>query len=328
MACFCVPPSGYPGMAACAFLRPGYPFIMNNGYSLAVQQAWGATAVDDDVPRLSAKKARAYMDLRVLPDRPVVLPDIMEGRPALWKWTPAFFRRCYPELTAEVHVGSISLREQLDRMAVSSPEHPAPYPYSFDMAEHAPELLRDLHPHLRFGSSDRTFHRTMPRSFMNGTKAHELFFGGRGARFPLLHFDLLAMHTQITQIHGEKEFVLFDPRQTPLLYPEPGCPRVSRIPDVFAPDFSRFPAFARARATRVLLRPGETLFFPSGWWHTSRIHSTSITYGRAVLNASNWRGMLREKRMAWHTSHPLMAWPAYAYGRTLGMAMSAMEAVR
>jgi histone arginine demethylase JMJD6 len=283
--------------------------------------------VEAEVPRLSARKAREYLNQRVLPARPVVLTDIMDGRTALWKWTPAFFRERYPDLTCEVDGSPVPLREQLDRIATSSEEHPAPYPYSFDVARQMPELLQDLEPVLRFGSTDRTFHPAVPRSFLNGTIAHELFFGGRGASYPLLHYDLLAMHTQITQIHGDKEFFLYDPTQTPLLYPEPDCPRVSRIPDVFAPDLSRFPAFSRARPTRVLLRQGETLFFPSGWWHTTRIHGPSITYGRAVLNASNWRGMLRERRNDWRKTHPLIAWPAFVFGRVLGGALSAMEAV-
>lgn len=180
----------------------------------------------DEVPHLTGAEARAYLEQAVLPSRPVVLPDIMEGCAALRKWTPAFFREKYPRVSAKVNGEAILLREQIDRMAVSSEEHPAPYPYSLDVRTALPDLLGDLQPMILFGSTDRTFDPCVPRAFLGGTIVHELFFGGCGASYPHLHYDLLAMHTQITQVHGEKEFFLYDPTQTPLLYPEPDCPRI------------------------------------------------------------------------------------------------------
>lgn len=283
------------------------------------------TPMGGAVLRLSGNDAISYLRQPVLPPEPVVFPDIMERCPAVWKWTPQYFRATYPDLTCEVQGRVIALKEQLGLMEASTEEHPAPYPFNFDVAARTPELMDDLYPTIHFGSTDRTFHPLIPRFMTGGTIVHELFFGGRGSSYPQLHFDLLGMHTQITQIHGEKEFFLFDPAQSALLYPDPQQPRISSIPDIFAPDFHRFPAFRQAVAKRVLLRRGETLYFPAGWWHTTRMYGPSITYGRCVLNASNWGQMLRENRARWQKTHPLLALPTYVAGKALGGVLSVTE---
>jgi hypothetical protein len=41
-------------------------------------------------------------------------------------------------------------------------------------------------------------------------------------------------------------------------------------------------------------RPCETLFVPSGWWHTARILEPSITVSANAVNASNWEGFVSD----------------------------------
>ena len=279
------------------------------------------------IPRLSGSEAQAYLRQLVLPELPVVFTDVMHRVPAMSKWTPAFFKGLYGQLPVEVAGRTVTLSEQLRLIEGSTEECPAPYPYSFSITDRAPELMADLAPFVSFGRSDRTVHPLMPRTLLNGTVVHELFFGGRGAGFPTLHYDLLGMSTQITQIAGDKEFFLFDPSHTPLLYPTAISPRTSAINNIFAPDLERFPLFRQACPTRVLLREGETLYFPAGWWHLTRIHGPSITYGRAVVNASNWRLMMRENLGRWRGSRPLMAVPGYLFGTAVGLLFNMMEAV-
>jgi len=153
---------------------------------------------------------------------------------------------------------------------------------------------------------------------------HELFFGGCGSMFPVLHYDLLGMHTQITQILGEKELVFYDPAQTRLLHADPACARRSLVDDPFDPDLSRFPGFAKASPLFATLQQGETIYFPAGWWHSTRMHGPSITYGRAVVNASNWDLVMEENLANWRSRHPLMAMPAYALGKVIGSALQVL----
>ena len=50
----------------------------------------------------------------------------------------------------------------------------------------------------------------------------------------------------------------------------------------------KFPLFANATPYRFILRPGETIFNPAGWWHATRILSPSIAMVISTINASNW----------------------------------------
>ncbi len=288
-----------------------------------VQEAGTQPNIISSIPRFSGAEARALMNEPVMPTTPVILTDAMQGVPAMWKWTPDFFRSLYPKVTKKVRGRNITLAEQLELIRTSTDQHPAPYPFNLDLGKEMPELLDDLRPFLKFGNTDLTTHPRMPRYLLKGTIVHELFFGGKGASYPWLHYDILGMHTQITQIMGDKEFILFDPSQTPFLYPHDNNPRLSRVNNVFDPDLKEFPLFAKARSVSVTVHEGETLFFPNGWWHVTRMSGPSITYGRAVLNASNWDRMMRENFTNWCERRPALAIPTYLFSKLIGAALYA-----
>lgn len=288
----------------------------------------GATEVaEQQIDRRTGLSHKELLHDYILASRPVVLTDAVKDWPALGKWTPAFFRARYGHLTFRTRPDApeLTLREQIDRMKVSTAADPAPYPCSFSVTDTFPELLDDLRPQLVLGRSDRTVSPMLPKGLLGGTTVHELFFGGTGGTFPVLHYDQLGMNTQITQLHGHKEFHLFAPDQTPFLYPRTDNPLISGVNSIFDPDLERFPLFAQARKHVVMLGPGDTMYFPSGWWHTTRIEGESITYGRAVLNAVNWNAFMRESYRHWKRVHPMIALPAFAFGHLLGAVMSLGE---
>jgi hypothetical protein len=46
----------------------------------------------------------------------------------------------------------------------------------------------------------------------------------------------------------------------------------------------------------VVLHAGETLFMPSGWWHTARSLTTTISVAFDQLGRDNWHDFRREAR--------------------------------
>ena len=68
-----------------------------------------------------------------------------------------------------------------------------------------------------------------------------------------------------TQIIGRKEFVLFPPSQSQLVYRIPGHTHCRFDPNIS--DFERFPLARRATGWHCTLRPGESLYIPVGWFH-------------------------------------------------------------
>jgi hypothetical protein len=184
--------------------------------------------------------------------------------------------------------------------------------------------MQDIKPTLVYGKSDRLSHPLLPHEILRRTHAHEIFFGGRGAYFPL-HFDEMFMHTQITQIFGDKEFYMFAPDQSEFLYPTEDNFKVSAIDNIFKIDHQKFPLFKKARLVKEMVHQGETLFFPNGWWHTTLIPGPSITYGRAQLNSNNYNKFLGDYYNFWIKKQPVKTCAYYSYGKALGVLMNMQE---
>lgn len=287
--------------------------------------------INEHTPGIDRRSGLSQRDLLreyVIPNRPVILTDAVQEWKALGKWTPAFFKERYGWIIKEIAGQHYTLGDQADRMLSSTPANPAPYPYNLEVGDYFPELMEDLSPQLVFGKSDRALHPLMPKALMNGTPIHEVFFGGHGSSFPFVHYDALQLHTQITQIYGEKEIILYHPDDSAYMYPRKDNPKFSQVTDVFRPDLEKFPLFAHATPYRDVLRPGDTIYFPRGWWHTTMMYGPSITYGRIVLNASNYNAYLNDKRERWSRSGKLKAGVAMGVGRTVGALMSALETLK
>jgi hypothetical protein len=81
-----------------------------------------------------------------------------------------------------------------------------------------------------------------------------------------LHCD--CRHGFLGQIFGRKKITLYSPDQENCLYPYRAFNTFRPCwtgPD--KPDYERFPLFKKAQPIEVILKPGETLFIPLGWFH-------------------------------------------------------------
>mgnify|MGYP001349858834 FL=1 len=85
-----------------------------------------------------------------------------------------------------------------------------------------------------------------------------------------LHFDT---HDVLnTQIDGVKTWYLYDPNYVNATYMEYAA-RYGLSPiNTDRVDLIRFPAFSRANAVRVEMRPGDRLILPALWWHVVHTH--------------------------------------------------------
>lgn len=286
------------------------------------KQSAGAAATTID--RRSNLSRRELITEYVLPGRPVILTDATKNWAGMGRLTPEFFKNHYGHLTKTIRGVTYTLADYVDRMATSTPDNPAPYPFNFNVEQTMPNLLANLMPEILYGKSNRLRHPLLPRFMLYGTEVYELFFGSRGGAFPVLHTDALSMHTQITQLYGAKEFYLFSPDQTPYMYPKAENSRISAV-DAFNPDYEKFPLFRHARPVRVTVEAGETLLFPMGWWHTTQIHEPCITFGRAQLNAGNWSRFVAENYRSLRRQRPLLALPTLLYATALGQLMNVAE---
>jgi len=265
-----------------------------------------------------------FMNEYVKPSRPVVLTDAAKDWKAMKKLTPEFFKSNYAHIDKNINGVIYNMGDFIDMMLTSTAENPAPYPYNFDVEKVFPELMADFLPEIIYGSIDRINHKLMPRTLLNGTTVYEIFLGGNGSSFPFLHFDALYMHTQITQVYGSKDFIMYPPDQTSNMYPYPDNPKFSQV-NFLDPDYEKFPLFKEAVPIEFTLQEGETLLFPSGWWHTTKITEPCISLGRAQLNGNNWDNFINDRYVNWKKKISVAATPVLLYGKIVGGIMKRQE---
>ena len=91
-----------------------------------------------------------------------------------------------------------------------------------------------------------------------------------------LHHD--PHHNLLAQAVGLKYVRLYPPAATPRLYPyQQGLTTNASQVDLDAPDLVRHPDFAGLPHQECLLRPGEMLYIPPGWWHYVRSLAVSFS---------------------------------------------------
>lgn len=115
-----------------------------------------------------------------------------------------------------------------------------------------------------------------------------IFISGRGAR-TRLHRDPYGTEAMLCQFYGEKELLLFDPSHENVLVNNGECV------DPAAIDHTKFPSFEKLSPTyKDVLRPGEILFIPGGWFHDVLTLSDSISITWNFVHKTRWAPFLRE----------------------------------
>ncbi|HEY4046267.1 MAG TPA: cupin-like domain-containing protein [Acidobacteriaceae bacterium] len=268
---------------------------------------------------------KAFLKEYVENNRPVIIGDAVPEWNALRAWTPEFFKDRFGSDTVEVTYGvSMRFADLIDAVLASTAERPGPYLHKVLIYHHMPQLLPDLMPQNPYSFPRRYCSPLLPRRFRHPDGYLKLLIGGPGGKFPLMHFDADNAHAMITEIHGEKEFVLFPPKDTPYVYAHPQSPHTSQIENIDAPDLERFPMLTRATEYRGTIHPGEAIFVPCGWWHSAHVVTTSISVCANMLEASNWQGFIEESCQLQNGAMPKVAAKRF-YFHTAGAIMDAAE---
>jgi len=241
--------------------------------------------------------------------KPVVVTDILSRWKALLRWTPEFFKREFGDMKFTIDedlrrkVGykenngkvEYTMARFIDRVLESTDENPAPYFRNRVLYELFPSLKQDIEPLPEYFLPNwlpETYLVNYVGQVLNRGAAIEIYIGGKGGAFPVLHYDGAGTHAFLMQIYGRKQFIIYPPDQEPFLYPSPEKENFSMINSIDKPDLERFPLFAKAVPTTFVLEPGELLFVPSHWWHTTKMLTASISISINTVNQSNWHELV------------------------------------
>jgi histone arginine demethylase JMJD6 len=281
-----------------------------------------------EIERRANLSYRVFCKEYLFANKPVIVTDVMREWKALTRWTPEFFQKEFgamkitfdgePNASGGYQDGRSTVEYQMaqyiDRVLQSSNENPAPYFRNRVLYDLFPSLKQDIEPLPEYFQPNWLSDRYMVKrvgEVLNRGAAIELYIGGTGGSFPVLHYDGSGTHAFLMQIYGRKQYVVYPPSQEPFLYPSPKRENVSLLNSVETPDLERFPLFAKAVPTVFVLEPGELLFVPSHWWHTAKMLSSSITVSANVLNQSNWHELVRF--VAMRRANPLASLASRAY---------------
>ena len=229
---------------------------------------------------------------------PVVITDAAHSWPAMKKWSVDWFHQNHGE--RNVHrrgdAESIQLKEHLDALETSTLEKPVRYLRNLNIQTDWPELLTDITPRVAITDPDWLSSKLMPTGWPRVARhLNQLFISGKGTTIPL-HFDEWMMHAFITNIDGHKEFTMYAPEDAKYLYPKKDYYPVSEFPNPYEVDPIKYPLFCNAKAISIVVGPGESIFIPCGWWHTTRTHSTCISISSNFVNRHNWK-LFREEML-------------------------------
>lgn len=255
--------------------------------------------------------------------RPVVMTDASKSWRAHQVITPAWLRQTYGTKKVQVGGKQYQLGELLDLLETAQPGQPTPYPCTIDIPDDWPELLSLVDPlplpHARPNRLSSPLF--MGHKFGSRTEA---FFGGPGGNFPYAHTDYYHLNAWINMIFGRKEFWVFATEKREYMYPEPPDYWKSGVPDVFNPDYDKFPLMRNVKPTRFEVGPGETLFIPAGTWHTARSLGLTLSVAFDQLNAKNMPAFTRD--ILAYSTRPMSRRIAYAaYFTVVGQLASVLE---
>jgi len=83
------------------------------------------------------------------------------------------------------------------------------------------------------------------------------------------------------QIWGAKRIFLVPPHHDAFLYPNEANPVLFGSPfDPEQPDFDAYPLARQARPVEVIVKPGDLLYVPAGWYHQVRALEFSLSSNR------------------------------------------------
>lgn len=241
------------------------------------------------VQKIENISSEDFLKTYLKPAKPIILKDFVAPEsPAFSKWNYDYFKEIAGEQKVNIYgseiesldrvaskpIGQSTFSEYLDLITSSRTEHRL---FLFNLLSIKPELKNDIH------YNDVTKGKIIKwLPFM--------FFGGEGS-ITRNHVDIDMSHVFITQFQGIKRIWLFPWEQSDLLYRLPY--NFHSITNIKEPDFKEFPGLKYISGYEAVIKPGETLYIPSGWWHYIQYETEGYSVSIRALPSSwleKWRG--------------------------------------
>lgn len=241
------------------------------------------------VESISGISTEDFVSLYLNAGKPVILKDFIKADcPALTRWDYSYFKEVAGNHVVQLHGSEDS---SMDR-AASAPVKKMKFGeyldfiegnptdlriFLFNLLKIKPELMKDIHYNDVTGGKVLKW---LPY----------LFFGGEGSS-TRNHFDIDMSHVFLSQFKGIKKVWLFPLEQSDYLYRLPYNFHSSA--NLKNPDYEKFPALQYISGFEAEIKPGDTLFMPSGYWHYIQYITEGFSVSVRALPTKpldKWRG--------------------------------------
>lgn len=235
------------------------------------------------IPREENITAEEFKAKYLYPHKPVVLQNFSAGWKANEKWTYDYFKRIAGEEKVKLYGRWVDHEPTRIEMP---PAKEVPFSeylsllekneksdlriFLFNLFKIRPDLLNDF---------------TFPDFSDHYLRDYPYMFFGAAESDVRLHYDIDLSHVFISQFAGTKRITLFEQSETKFLYKLPFT--THSAVDMSAIDLDKYPTVAYAKGYQTDLKPGETLFMPSGIWHHVQYLDASFSLSlRALADSS------------------------------------------
>lgn len=256
--------------------------------NVSVDETWIETENVDRRKGLSLSEFRQEYEI---PNKPVVITDVVTEWPAIGKWTDEFLVQAFG--AHKIHAGGFSfgLKDYLRYMEAVTEDRVDDQPlYLFDkeFARKAPSLLEDYRVPEYFQEDFFSY-------LEEERPDYRWLIVGPARSGSSFHQDPNCTNAWNAVIRGTKKWILFPPHVTP-----PGVHPSVDGADVATPVslvewFLNFYAESKdleCQPYECICKEGDLLYVPRGWWHLAFNLTDTIAITQNYVNASNLKHVL------------------------------------
>ena len=243
----------------------------------------------DKVERVTGISSEDFIANYLKPGKPVIITDfIHKDSPALTKWTYDYFKEIAGEQIISIYGEEETSKDRVASAPVKKmkfaeylnliEKEPTDYRiFLFNLMKLKPELNQDI---IYNDVTNGKVLKWLPY----------LFFGGEGSS-TRNHYDIDMSNVFISQYKGIKKIWLFPLSESMKLYKIPF--NFHSLANLKDPNYHKFPALKNLVGLEAEIKPGETLFMPSGYWHYIQYVTEGFSISVRSLPANRmdrWRG--------------------------------------
>ena len=259
--------------------------FISHGFCIAEQEF--IPILEKELPNTKSEFYEKYVNK----SQPVLFRGAARQLPAK-KWTLDYFKNKYGDFTVDIlkkeilsneEYGSVITEYKQEKLAdfiknIEEKGIGAGYLHQFQILDYYPELEGEVN---------------FPNFYISKYLVNKnIWIGPKGTKSKL-HYD--SDHNLFIQIYGSKLITLISPEDSENCYPTNKTWYDGFSPiDVLNPDYTKYPRFKKITKYQSLIKDGDMVYIPKGWWHDIRSMEDSISFNLWWIS---WPDFMKETFM-------------------------------